>query len=549
MTYGVIVLVVLGQIAIFVRCWVLATTGGFYDLDRLRNAFERDIRNRAKRGDGPDWLYYMDEADRIHERRGNRMRVWATSALVVGIGGAMSVLVFRLWGLSTFEPEVLAAALGLALLASLSGVLNNLAITIFLFRFSDDLFEQALGGFRKALRACAEKHAPREWFDQLGAAFREAVCSFPETVEQLDRSVLRMGESAATQSHSITLAASGLQQGVDGIRASGERIASIAEQLGDATTGLRTVPGELRQNLEKTRETWAHEMRSDQEAFLGSVGQVLESLQRWERGRNGAAARQEEQWRESVKLVQNASDRIVATTEGLPNAFARGVEKIAGRLGREFGFSAQNSIGDLREEMQKGSRTLGKRIKDSTQELQNCLLNETSRVVGESAEEFHGRVGEPLVSMFQDVSRGIEEALRTLPENAMTFATSLTIADEKLQQSISRLQESADHLERVAQLHEDFGTSLTRAFRDEAAECLDPIRKDLQAIACKLPPAEARAAAQGRHPYQNIFRRLFGRQRPRRYSYQNVFRRLFGRWRLKTAAGSLRNRDLGDNEG
>ena len=62
------------------------------ELDRLWNTFKQDIQGRAKRGDGPDWVRYMDEADRVHERRVDRMRVWATAALVVGIGGTMLAL-------------------------------------------------------------------------------------------------------------------------------------------------------------------------------------------------------------------------------------------------------------------------------------------------------------------------------------------------------------------------------------------------------------------------------------------------------------------------
>ena len=69
-------------------------------------------------------------------------------------------------------------------------------------------------------------------------------------------------------------------------------------------------------------------------------------------------------------------------------------------------------------------------------------------MVGESAAEVHRRGGDSLLSMLQHVSRGIEKALRTLPGQDETFAASLSTADEKLRQSIERLKESADHLER-----------------------------------------------------------------------------------------------------
>ena len=468
----------------------------------------------------------MDEADRVHERRVDRMRVWATAALVVGIGGTMGALAYRLRGLSTFELGVL-TAFAPALLASLIGVLNNLAITLWLFRLSDRGFERALNDFRQALRTCSDENAPQERFadavrDQLGEAFREAVRSFPEAFAQLDRSVQHMGEAATAQSQSMIEAASGLQRGVDGLTAAAVQIAPVAELLNTATTELRTVPGQLRQTLDETREAWAQEMHRDQEAFIGSVRQVLDdqramlgriqqALQRWEHGRHETAAQQQTAWLETVGLVQKAAAEIVATAEGLPAVFTREIEQIAGRLGREFSIGAQQHVADLTQEMREGNRTLVEQINASTRELQNRLLNDTSRVVGESAEEVHRRVGEPLLSMLEGVSRGIEEALRTLPENAETFAASLSTADEKLQQSIARLQESADHLERVVDLHENFRTSLTRAFRDGAAESFGPVRKDLQAIASELRRAAARATGSDPEPRRGFFRRLLGR--------------------------------------
>ena len=522
----VVLLVIAFQVAIFWRCSVIARADESEELDRLWNTFKHDIHGRAKRGDGPDWVRYMDEADRVHERRVDRMRVWATAALVVGIGGTMAALAFRLRGTSTFELGVL-TAFAPALLASLTGVLNNLAITLGLFRLSDRRFERALNDFRQALLTCSDENPPQERFadavrSQLGEAFREAVRSFPEAFAQLDRSVQHMGESAAAQSQSMVEAASGLQRGVDGLTAAAVRIAPVAELLSTATIELRAVPGELRQTLDETRAAWAQEMRHDQEAFIGSVRQVLDdqramlsrtrqALQRWERGRREAAEQQQATWRETVELVQRAAAEIVAAAESLPAAFTREVKQISDELGREFGLSAQQHVADLTREMRDGNRALVEQIDVSTRELQNRLLNDTSRVVGESAEEVHRRVGEPLLSMLQRVSRGIEEALDKLPENAETFAASLSAADEKLQQAIARLQASADHLERAADVQEDLQSSLTGAFRDGAANSFRPVRKDLQDIVSEL----RRVTDSHRVTHRGFFRRLFDRLRRR----------------------------------
>ena len=475
----VLVLVFAFQTYIFWRCNVIARADESDELNRLWNTFKHDIQSRAKRGDGPDWVRYMDEADRVHERRVDGMRVWATAALVVGIGGTMGALAYRLWGLSDFELGVL-AAFAPALLASLSGVANNLLITLWLFGISDRRFEQALNDFRQALRTCSDENAPEERFadavrDQLGEAFRQAVRSFPDAFAQLDRSVQHMGEAAAVQSRSTLEAAAGLQRGVEGLTASAAQIAPAADLLNAATTDLRTMPGQLRRTLDEARETWAREMRGDQDAFIGTVRQVLDdqrailgrtrqALQRWDRGRREAAEQQQAAWRESVDLVQNGAAEIAAIVEALPATFTREIEQIAGRLGREFSIGAQQHVADLTRAVREGNETLAERIETSMRDVRNQLLNDTSRVVGESAEEVHRRVGEPLLSMLQRVTRGIEEALSTLPENATTFAASLSTADEKLQQSIDRLKAAADHLERAVELNENLHASSLERF-------------------------------------------------------------------------------------
>ena len=522
----VVLLVIAFQAVIFLRCNAIARADESDELNRLWNTFKHDIQSRAKRGDGPDWVRYMDEADRVHERRVDGMRVWATAALVVGIGGTMGALAYRLWGLSDFELGVL-AAFAPALLASLSGVANNLLITLWLFGISDGRFEQALNDFRQALRTCSDENAPEERFadavrDRLGEAFREAVRSFPDAFAQLDRSVQHMGEAAAAQSRSTLEAAAGLQRGVEGLTAAAAQIAPAADLLNAATTDLRTIPGQLRQTLDEAREMWAREMRRDQDAFIGAVRQVLDDqrailgrtrqvLQRWERGRREAAEQQQAAWRESVDLVQKGAAETAAIVETLPAAFTREVEQIAGRLGREFSIGAQQHVADLTQEMRSGTQALAKQIDDSMRDVQNRLLNDTSRVVGESAEEVHRRVGEPLSSMLQRVTRGIEEALSTLPENAATFAASLSTADGKLQQSIDRLKAAADHLEKVVELNEGLQASLTRAFRDGAADSFEPVRKDLQDIADEL----RRAAELKTGARRGFWRRLFDRLRRR----------------------------------
>ena len=459
------------QAAILIRCLVLARRDDSEALDDLWKQFKRDIIGRARRGDGADWVRYMDEADRVHERRVDRLGVLATVALVVGIGGTMAALAFRLVGLDieapagadqppTDELRALVTAVGPALLASLGGVLNNLLITVFLFRLSDSRFEEALGGFRKALQECSDVNPPQEKFadavkDQLGQAFRNAVRTFPEAFARLDESVQHLSEVTKEQSRSMLLAAAGLREGADGLTGAASEIAPAADLLSTSTAELRAVPDQLRRTLDETRTAWAQEMRFDQDAFIGGVLQVMGSqytlldrtrnaFDEWEHARRDAAAQQQTQWRESVDLVQKAASEFIRTAEDLPTAFAREVRPDRRHVGEQFGLEAQQHAADLRKAIGDGNQALGAQIQTSTRELQDRFLNDTARVVGESAEEVHRRVGEPLLSSLQAVSRGIEEALTTLPENARSFSASLSSADKKLGQSIDQLPAGGD---------------------------------------------------------------------------------------------------------
>ena len=210
--------------------------------------------------------------------------------------------------------------------------------------------------------------------------------------------------------------------------------------------------------------------------------------------------------------MRKTSAEIVGTVERLPDLFRQEVARISGTLGNEFGLQAQQHITDLRREIDEGNQALGERIEAASREMQNRFLNDTSRVVGESAEEVNRRVGEPLLTALQRVNSGIEEALSTLPENAATFAASLSAADEKLGRAIDRLRESADHLQHAAKLTEDFENALARALENATVRSFEPVRREMKDLAAEL----RRHAGRTDEPSIGFFRRLFRRSRPRR---------------------------------
>ena len=260
---------------------------------------------------------------------------------------------------------------------------------------------------------------------------------------------------------------------------------------------MHALPNQIAQTLEEARARWEKEVRRDQDSFIGGVKQVLDNQQvllestrsafdAWEQHRRDDAAQQEAEWRAAIDLLQKSASDIVKTVDGLPSTFTREVGRTADTMGKQFGLEAQQHVGDLARAVRDGNSALREEIDETTRNLQNHFLNNISVVVAKTLKLVYREVEDTLLSSLKEVGEGLREALDTLPENARTFAASLTTADEKLQQSIDRLTESAAHLQQVAKLTEQFEPSLTRTLRDAMTESLTPILSQMQDIIVQL---------------------------------------------------------------
>ena len=544
--YFVTLVVILFQVAIFRKCWILARGDDSATLDELCQQFKRDIIGRASRGNFPDWVRYMDEADRVHERRVDELRVWATIALVLGIGGTMTALALRLTGTtvgdqsSAGELGGLISALGSALWLTLSGVANNLLISWTLFPVSDRSFVASLDDFRNAIQQCSDENSPHQEFaaavrEQLGNAFRDAVAMFPQAFAQLDDSVKSLGRVTEAQSKAALEAASGLKEGADGLTDAASKIVPAVTLLQSSTDQLHRLPEQFRQSLDQTRATWEQEIRRNQDSFINGVKQVLSgqeellertkgSFDEWERQRRDGAAQQETQWRNSIDLIQAAASEIVKTVEGLPGVFAHEVGQVADTMGKQFGLEAQQHVEDLIRAIRDGNKRLGEQMEATSKDLQNRFLNDTSGVVEKTLDRVYRRVEGTLLNSLDEVGEGIKEALVKLPANAQTFSSSLSAADEKLQQSIERITECVGHLKRVAELTEDFEASLVEALKSAVAPSVESLERQVSKFVTEMqrtydsiegvlsdfdPPVKRRFG---------FFRNLFGiRSRKRRH--------------------------------
>lgn len=518
-TDPVLGIVVLVQLYLLGRCLLHARGNDAAALDVLRKQFNDDIVRRADRGDGPDWVRYMDEADRVHDQRVSRLQAWATAALVVGIGGTMFTLAYRLTGESLPRPDELTEAVGAALLASLSGVLNNLIITLGLFRWSDVRFRASLDEFRHQLQGFSNDNLPTERFadavrDQLGHAFKEAVRTFPEAFTRLDESVQSLGAIIQAQSNAVLEAAGGLKDGADSLTHATKEIALVAGLLTSSTDRLRTLPEELKQAIDEAFTTWEQTIRQDQNSFIAGVQAVLREQQalleeakrkffEWEHQRGEEAKQQAKEWNEAINSIQKSNLTIVKTVEGIPAMFSQEVAKIADTLGKEFGLEAGQHVQDLVKAIREGNEQLRKEFESATVSLQRVFLNETGKVVSETLEEVYRRVEGTLLNRLDRIGQDIERALVDLPDHAQTFASSLSAADQKLQLTIGRIAEAATHLEQVAKLTEEFQKLLAEALTKAVAPSVESLQSEVKSIVKHLQrlkrPIEVQDSPEANH--------------------------------------------------
>ena len=497
-----VVLVVLAfQFLLFMRSRTLAREDDTAAFDDLLARFVPDLIDRAKRGDAPDWLRYMDDADRVQEAKDEKLRLYATAALVVGIGGTMAALALHLWQLFLTDTDgqslgSLLTAMGWALTASLLGVGNNLLISLWLLSQADKRFTTLLQRFKRQLYEASSAHPPQETFaeavkSQLANAFREAVQKFPEAFERLDQHVESLAMEIERQSTAVLSAATQLRESADGLAGAAAGIAPAADRLTASTDQLRGLPEEIRTTLESSRDAWEQEIRSGQSAFIAGVREVLTEHQAllestrstfhdWEEKRSSEAEEAERRRRESDLLIRNATGEVVSTVNALPSIFATEVERVSNTLGRQFGLEARNHVQDLVQRITDENETLRTQIDRVATELQTRFLNSTSDVVSKTLQEVYLRVENTLLTSLDEVGRGLREALTELPNNATSFAQSLADADERIKQALDGIKESSDHLAKVATLTEGLETSLTVALTRATADGVGPLRQDVQ---------------------------------------------------------------------
>ena len=451
------------------------------DLSTLKEVLERDIVARARRGVDPDWLRYAEEAHHVGEHRGDDLRDLATAALATGIGGTILLLSLHLLfpadaRAATAALEQLLAHLGMALCASLAGVVVNVITLRGFLPWANRRFRKALEEFQNALRAIGNEHPPTETLaeavrSQLGEAFRDAVKRFPEAFATLDRSVKELGGVIQTQTEAINAAEKNLSKAAAGLGGAGDAIMQATADLSTAVGDLGSVPSALAETLRDTKDEWTTGIRKDQQRFLDGIKDVLaeqhtlmvevsDLLKRWENDQ-----------RLMARQLTNAVSDVSAQAGALPAKLAGEVQNMADTLGREFGAVARNHVADLIQDAKTRDEKLRDHLTAQMTTLRNDFLNRTSDVVGETIRKVYEDVEKTLLAKLAEVGDGLREAMAELPDRAKGFAGSLSAVDRNLQSVggrigaiVGQLDRSVEHLREIADNTRKFEDRLIAVF-------------------------------------------------------------------------------------
>lgn len=385
------------------------------ELQDLLSEFTEDIMTRSGRGQDPDWTRYSEESDRQHEDTSERIRNFATTALATGIGGTMLILMLHLLGVGSGSTDAVLSLLqemGLALVASLLGVVFNLVILLLILPGASARFGAERGRVFSALARVSDANRPRttatslndavsdkleRFLENTASNFPEVMTGFRESVESL-RGVTADFGSSAEQIASSTAALSSSMSGLDALpanlgqeltRARQEWTSDLRDQqkryvetfkkaLAEQAKAVRDTLAELREwraNRAEAESKWREERSAEEDRHRTALAELLNTatakqsaavdravgtLVEWQANRTEAderwlqrqAADREAQSR-FLRQVENSTGDLARAAEQLPRAFSEEVRRTSDTLGKRFGLEARQQVEDVTVAMQR----------------------------------------------------------------------------------------------------------------------------------------------------------------------------------------------------
>ncbi len=489
-------------------------------LDKLGNRLKRDIRTLVKSGRSLDWVHYADEAHRGQEDLREHLRNYGTISLATGVGGTMGALALHLL---TADPsqgdalELLLGEMGLALVASGTGVLGNLAILWGLLPRANRLFNPELDRFLRELRNQETRSAKQETLgpaipeiivERLGEELRDAIARVPTMFEQLGETATTLetaAEKLDTDVAQLTSASNTLARSTVSLNRMPEQLDTV---LGKALAGLSSEADALRNDM----RAWESERRS---AAAESHANLQNAITRASSQHNETADQLKETTRALAASVAQAAielaestQLVAASVEGLPGLVTSAVKDAVAGLA-EAAQAVQQSVLDLPDlvasVVEASGESLGRQLSDAVEphvtsfgdglaagldktiEWQNVVMGHLKE-----ARRQHDRATRELLTSTNDVVMKVRELPDAVADGVKKVSDKLGRefgfeARQHVAQLRSTLHENAKELRRNLERHESHLLNTTvQELRKVSEKLLGKTVRDLEEISEKL---------------------------------------------------------------
>lgn len=395
-----------------------------------------DLQRRAQRGLAPDWLYYLNEIERICEPKDDRIRRCASAALAVGLGGTLLAIVLHFFlQRGGNVAQGLIGGLGVSLVGSLLGVLGNLLIVLaFLPRAERRIAAQTreiVAKLRQADDASQSEGLARTLHAELAGirdavsqqfteVFASAVTGFPAVVDGLRAEVATLARVVESQGEGLGPATAELAQCANAVNEATRLLAPEAAGLAHAAALLADLPGQLNAVLDRRRDEWLEAIRDEQQERLDELNRTY--------GKNlDAVAERERLMLERSRELQAAVNDVNIAAGGMGEQFGDQIERVASRLGIEFGREARQHTVEIAERIESSFERLAEKVASHEQQWRNNLgvvIDEVLRGVGDKVNAGVGAELNGAASSLGEIAREIPKAAEVLRNGVETWNAS-----------------------------------------------------------------------------------------------------------------------------
>lgn len=369
--------------------------------EEIASLCRADLLRRAERNLPPDWLYYLNEIERFCEPKDDRIRRSASAALAVGLGGTLLAIVLHFFGQGGPQGggnlSGLIGSLGVSLGGSLFGVLSNLLIVLALLpraerrlerqsreivarlRQVDDAVRSAglVGSLQDELAGIREAVSR-----QFTEVFASAVNGFPAIVDGLRAEVAALAGVVKAQGEGLGPATAELARCAEAVMQATRMLGPEAAGLVTAAERLDDLPGRLNAVLDRRRDEWLEEIRSEQQARLAELdktyGKTLD-----------AVAERERLMLERARELQSAVNDVGLAAGGMGTQLGGEIERVASRLGQEFGREARLHTIEVAERIERSFERMAEKVSGHEQQWRNnvgAVVEEVVRGIGDQVQ-------------------------------------------------------------------------------------------------------------------------------------------------------------------